>query len=70
MCVCHDGLTFPLGLVLTVKGLSWLTPEAVLNAQTYVFLCNFVCSIAVWAFGDPWITYCSRKENLENLAHS
>ncbi|AYU78174.1 transporter - putative [Leishmania donovani] len=58
----QNGLTFPVSVLLNLKGIEWFTGAAVVDAQSYIFLYNVVCSIGLWALGDPMIAYAKTKE--------
>lgn len=58
----QNGLTFPVSVLLNLKGVDWFTGAAVVNAQSYIFLYNVVCSMGLWAIGDPLIGYAKAKE--------
>ncbi|ESL10067.1 transporter [Trypanosoma rangeli SC58] len=62
-CTFQNGLTFALAILLTIKGVSWLTPEERHRGLSYVFLYNVVCSLGLWAIGEPIIRSC--KQQLE-----
>ncbi|ORC92455.1 transporter [Trypanosoma theileri] len=67
-CTFQNGLTFGLSIVMTLKGVAWLTPEAVERATSYIFLYNIVCSIGLWAIGEPLIKSCKKRLVQERLA--
>ncbi|CAJ1022533.1 putative Membrane transport protein [Leishmania shawi] len=58
----QNGLTFPLSVLINLKGIEWFTGTAVTDAQEYIFLYNVVCSLGLWAIGDPMIANAKRKE--------
>lgn len=61
-CTFQNGLTFPLSIVLNLKGISWLDKQAVNEAQSHIFLYNILCSIGLWAVGEPLIAAAKAKE--------
>lgn len=56
-CTFQNGLTYPLSLLMNLKGVSWFGPEETETALGHVFLYNIVCSIGLWAVGEPIIKY-------------
>ncbi|CAG9572763.1 putative transporter [Leishmania major strain Friedlin] len=58
----QNGLTFPVSVLLNLKGIEWFTEAAVVDAQSYIFLYNVVCSIGLWGIGDPMIAHAKMKE--------
>ncbi|EPY29613.1 transporter [Strigomonas culicis] len=58
----QNGLTFPLSIVLNLKGVSWFGAAESTRAQSYMFLYNIVCAIALFAVGEPVIIYYRNKE--------
>ncbi|GET87963.1 transporter, putative [Leishmania tarentolae] len=58
----QSGVTFPLTVLLNLKGIEWITGDAIVEAQSYIFLYSVVCSIGLWALGDPMIAYAKMKE--------
>ncbi|EPY19136.1 transporter [Strigomonas culicis] len=61
----QNGLTFPISLVVNLKGIEWFGAEEVVNAQSFLFLYNIICSIGLWAIGEPVIKYYKGKEVAE-----
>lgn len=61
-CTFQNGLTFPLSIIVNLKGVSWLDSKAAADAQSYIFLYNIVCSIGLWAVGEPLIAAAKAKE--------
>ncbi|KAH9589065.1 Membrane transport protein [Trypanosoma melophagium] len=66
-CTFQNGLTFGLSIMLTLKGVAWLTPEAAERATSYIFLYNIVCSIGLWTIGEPLIKSCKKRLVQERL---
>ncbi|RNF13435.1 putative transporter [Trypanosoma conorhini] len=66
-CTFQNGLTFALAIFLTIKGVSWLTPDARQRGLSYVFLYNVVCSLGLWSVGEPIIRHCKKRLLLERL---
>lgn len=58
----QNGLTFPVSMLINLNGIEWFTQAAVVDAQSYIFLYNVVCSIGLWAVGDSMIAYAKAKE--------
>ncbi|KAG5480562.1 hypothetical protein LSCM1_06266 [Leishmania martiniquensis] len=58
----QNGLAFPVSVLLNLKGIDWLTRAAVADAQSYVFLYNVICSVGLWALGDPMIELAKKRE--------
>jgi auxin efflux carrier family protein len=61
----QNGLTFPVSILLNLKGVEWFTGKAVVDAQSYIFLYNIICSIGLWAVGEPLIAWAKQKEVAE-----
>ncbi|KPI83889.1 putative transporter [Leptomonas seymouri] len=64
----QNGLTFPVSILLNLKGIEWFTGQAVVDAQSYIFLYNILCSIGLWAVGDTMIGWAKEKEVEEEEA--
>ncbi|KAG5481210.1 hypothetical protein CUR178_06442 [Leishmania enriettii] len=58
----QNGLAFPVSVLLNLKGIDWFTGAAVVDAQSYVFLYNVICSIGLWVVGDPMVEHAKKKE--------
>ena len=58
----QNGLTFPVSILLNLKGIEWFSGQAVVDAQSYIFLYNIFCSIGLWAVGDAMIEWAKQKE--------
>ncbi|KPA82730.1 putative transporter [Leptomonas pyrrhocoris] len=61
----QNGLTFPVSILLNLKGIEWFTGQAVVDAESYIFLYNILCSIGLWAVGDTMIGWAKGKEVAE-----
>lgn len=61
-CTFQNGLTFPISVLINLKGISWFDDAAIVDAQSYIFLYNIICSIGLWAIGDPMIAWAKAKE--------
>ncbi|RNF06810.1 putative transporter [Trypanosoma rangeli] len=66
-CTFQNGLTFSLSILLTIKGVSWLTPEERQRGLSYIFLYNIVCSLGLWGIGEPIIRSCKNKLEQKHL---
>lgn len=56
-CTFQNGLTFPVSVLMNLKGISWFGPEEVEIGCAHIFLYNIICSIGLWAIGEPVIKY-------------
>ncbi|ESS61988.1 putative transporter [Trypanosoma cruzi] len=66
-CTFQNGLTFSLAILLNIKGVSWLTAEEVERGESYVFLYNIVCSLGLWAIGEPIIRLSKKRLEQKRL---
>ncbi|CAD2217553.1 Membrane transport protein, putative [Angomonas deanei] len=68
----QNGLTFPLSIILNLKGVEWFSGKSAEKAQSYIFLYNIMCSIGLWAIGEPIIVYFKKcqDEELARLAEN
>lgn len=64
-CTFQNGLTFPVSVLMNLKGISWFGPAEMEIGCAHIFLYNIICSIGLWAIGEPVIKYFKRMEVLE-----
>lgn len=56
-CAFQNGLTFPVSLILNLKGVNWFGPREAEEGSDLIFLYNIVCAIGLWGVGEPVISY-------------
>lgn len=66
-CTFQNGLTFPVSVLLNLKGISWFGPAEVEIACAHIFLYNIVCSIGLWAIGEPVVKHYKGLEEQEEM---
>lgn len=66
-CTFQNGLTFPVSVLLNLKGISWFGPAEVELACAHIFLYNIICSIGLWAIGEPVIKHFKGLEVQEEM---
>jgi auxin efflux carrier family protein len=58
----QNALTFPVSILINLKGIAWFTGVAVADAQSYIFLYNLICNIGLYSIGEPLIAWAKQKE--------
>ncbi|KAG5507048.1 hypothetical protein JKF63_05794 [Porcisia hertigi] len=58
----QNGLTFPASVLLNLKGIEWFNNTAVVDAESYIFLYNVLCSLGLWLIGEPMIAYAKARD--------
>eukprot|EP00796_Vickermania_ingenoplastis_P004070 gene4070-2919_t len=61
-CTFQNGLTYPVSLLMNLKGISWFGPAELEIGLAHIFLYNVVCSLGLWGIGEPVIKYFKAKE--------
>lgn len=64
----QNALTFPVSILINLKGIEWFTGTAVADAQSYAFLYNLICNIGLYSIGEPLIAWAKQKEVDEEAA--
>lgn len=70
-CTFQNGLTYPVSLLISLKGVDWFGAEELETALAHIFLYNIVSTIGLWAVGEPIIKHFKSVEVAkEELAES
>ncbi|KPA82728.1 putative transporter [Leptomonas pyrrhocoris] len=64
----QNALTFPVSILINLKGIEWFTGQAVADAQSYVFLYNIMCNIGLYSIGEPLVAWAKQTEVQEEEA--
>ncbi|KAL7696931.1 transporter [Lotmaria passim] len=64
----QNSLTFPVSILINLKGIDWFTGQAVADAQSYTFLYNLICNIGLYSIGEPLVAWAKQKEVNEEEA--